>query len=407
MARVAQAGTLGVVLPHVGMSALALAALAGAALGAIQFLGDPTDAGPSVLVALPAPPPEIRAQTREVSLTQPAGTNPSLGVADPAAGAPGGARLPPPVLTPPKDGPVRIMFGRPPADAPPAPVTGGSVRIIAPGDQPAGRGFAKGPALAPAPIAGLSQPGPQGLLPMIASDGRTPAQAYARPFADSGRPKIALVIGGLGLNTRQTEAAIAMLPPEVTLSFVPYADNLQEWINRARANGHEVLIEAPMEPFDYPDNDPGPHTLLSTAPADENQRRFDFVLSRAQGYFGVTNYLGGKFAGGPASEAILASAKARGLAFVSDGTARGFADAARRVSAPFASADRVIDARPARGAIEQQLLALETLAKSRGMAMGAGVAYPVTLDEIGAWARGLSGRGIDLAPASALVRRPS
>jgi polysaccharide deacetylase 2 family uncharacterized protein YibQ len=402
MARAAQAGTLGVVLPHVGLSVLALAALAGASAAAIQFLGDPSDAGPSVLVALPAPPAQPAAKTREVALTQPPGAAPSLGVGEPPAGV-----LPPAVLTPPGDGPVRIMIGRPPADAPPAPITGGSVRIIAPGDQPAARGFAKGPALAAAPIAGLSQPGPQGPLPAIAADGRTPAQAYARPFADSGRPKIALIIGGLGLNARQTEAAIALLPPEVTLSFVPYADNLQEWINRARAAGHEVLIEAPMEPFDYPDNDPGPHTLLSTAPADENHRRFDFVLSRAQGYFGVTNYLGGKFAGGPASEAILASAKARGLAFVSDGTARGFADAARRVSAPFASADRVIDARPARAAIEQQLMALETIAKSRGAAMGAGVAYPVTLDEIGAWARGLSSRGVDLAPASALVRRPS
>ena len=33
-------------------------------------------------------------------------------------------------------------------------------------------------------------------------------------------------------------------------------------VARAREAGHEVLLEVPMEPFDYPDNDPGPQTLL-------------------------------------------------------------------------------------------------------------------------------------------------
>jgi len=69
---------------------------------------------------------------------------------------------------------------------------------------------------------------------------------------------VALIIGGLGLNAATTRQAIESLPPEVTLSFVPYADGLQGWIDMARAAGHEVMLEAPMEPADYPSNDPGP-----------------------------------------------------------------------------------------------------------------------------------------------------
>src|SRR5690606_15597580 len=111
-----------------------------------------------------------------------------------------------------------------------------------------------------APIAGLSQPGPDGPLPSIASDGRVPAQAYARPFRANGRPRVALIVGGLGLNAVTTRAAIERLPAEVTLSFVPYAEGLQAWIDMARAHGHEVMLEMPMEPTGYPDNDPGPYT---------------------------------------------------------------------------------------------------------------------------------------------------
>src|ERR1700761_8082059 len=117
----------------------------------------------------------------------------------------------------------------------------------------------------PCPAAGPcpARPPARGpLLPIIAADGRASWKAYARPFADDGRPKIALVIGGLGLNPDQTKAAIEQLPPEVTLSFSPYAENLQAQIDHARAAGHEVMVEIPMEPLDYPDNDPGPYTLL-------------------------------------------------------------------------------------------------------------------------------------------------
>ena len=85
------------------------------------------------------------------------------------------------------------------------------------------RPFAGGP-LAPAPLAGFFAPGPGGPLPIIAADGRTAAEAYARPFHANGRPKVALVISGLGLNARATRQAIETLRPEITLSLVVYAD---------------------------------------------------------------------------------------------------------------------------------------------------------------------------------------
>jgi polysaccharide deacetylase 2 family uncharacterized protein YibQ len=259
-----------------------------------------------------------------------------------------------------------------------------------------------GQALPPAPIAGLTAPGPGGgQLPVIAPDGRTPSQVYARPFQSNGKPKIALLIGGLGLNAKSTREAIEQLPPEVTLSFVPYADGLQGWIDLARANGHEVLLEAPMEPNDYPDNDPGPYTLMANGRPQETTQRLDWLLSRAVGYFGVTNYLGSKFVGVDTAMATFAAdLHQRGLAFIDDGSA-----ARRGGDLPRASADRVVDDQLAGDAIDKQLLALEASALQNGQALGAGFAYPITLTQVRAWAAGLPQRGYQLAPASALTTR--
>ena len=258
---------------------------------------------------------------------------------------------------------------------------------------------APGAGLPPAPIAGLFTQGAGGPLPIIGPSGKTAAQAYARPFAASGKPKVALVIGGLGLNAKETREAISALPPEVTLSFVPYSEGLQGWIDMARAAGHEVLLETPMEPKDYPDNDPGPYTLLADGAPQETTRRLEWVLSRASGYFGVTNYLGSRFLASPTAMGTFENdLRQRGLAFIDDGSASHIGG-----GIPRASADRVVDDQLDGPTIEAQLTALETQAQRSGQALGSGFAYPITLAEAQRWSQGLASRGVQLVPASALM----
>ena len=254
-------------------------------------------------------------------------------------------------------------------------------------------------ALPPAPIAGLATPGPGGLLPIIAPDGRASWKAYARPFADDGRPKIALVIGGLGLNPDQTKQAIDTLPPEVTLSFSPYAENLQAQIDHARATGHEVMIEIPMEPLDYPDSDPGPYTLLSSAQPEEIGHKLEWLMSRATGYFAVTNAFGSRFLGKDKAMAPFVQAlRQRGVAFIDDGQAAGRGGGLHRASiGPKIDADLDADA------IDSQLLSLEAIALQSGGALGSGSGYPLTVAQVQKWAVAVRDRGYALAPASALM----
>jgi polysaccharide deacetylase 2 family uncharacterized protein YibQ len=360
------------------------------ALGAllIALLGDPSAGAPSLRVALSAASEEGDGRIRRLLSPEDAFAEPTL---DPLQFAELGG----------------LGLGEAPAVGGQAVITlpsggrttnGVTVRNLA-----EGRRFAASP-LPAAPLPGLVAASATGPLPVVAGDGRTPERAYARPFTSNGKPKVALVIGGLGLNAAQTRAAIENLPPEVTLSFVPYADGLQGWVDQARARGHEVMLEIPMEPLDYPTNDPGPYTLLAQARPEETTSgssgccRAPPAISASP-----TTWVASSSHPSPRCTPVPGALKARGSPSWTTARAAPRAGAARGVSR--ASADRIVDEQLSPDSIERQLLALEAAALQRGGALGAGFAYPVTVEQAARWAEGLPQRGYQLAPASAITRR--
>jgi len=253
----------------------------------------------------------------------------------------------------------------------------------------------------------LIEDSPQGPLPQIAPDGRAPMTAYGGGFdRNDKRPKIALVIRGLGVGGNTTALALDRLTPAVTLAFTPFAEELQSNIDKARGVGHEVLIEVPMEPFDFPDSDPGPHALLVAASAEENGKRLDWALSRATGYTGVMNLLGGRFMGEKSAiEPVLDHVARRGLLFFDNGANSSSIaiTAARHVKAPIAIGTLTLDGVQTQDAIDAKLAELETAARQDGFAIGVGSAYPITIARAAEWALSAEARGFQLAPVSALT----
>ena len=107
-----------------------------------------------------------------------------------------------------------------------------------------------------------------------------------------------------------------------------------------------MLLEVPMEPFDFPDSDPGPHTLRASASEDSNIERLSWSMTRFTGYVGVTNLLGGRFlADSQALEPVMTFLMRRGLMFFDSGTANRSAapDVARTMNAPFVESGVTID----------------------------------------------------------------
>lgn len=236
---------------------------------------------------------------------------------------------------------------------------------------------------------------------------KAPADVYARSFSNpQGRPMVGLVIGGLGINSTQTQLAIADLPAEVTLSFALDSKRLDYWIKTARADGHEVLIEVPMEAYDYGRAKMHPDTLLAAADAKANLARLDAILSRTTGYFGIVNYQGAKFAAnGEATETVLEKLADRGLAFIDDGSFEraNFSAAARQSGVRYARAAGPVDARQTPDDISAELMELETLARENGAAFGSGYAFPVTVEAAKVWISQLEEKGLVLAPVSAIA----
>jgi len=290
------------------------------------------------------------------------------------------------------------LSGGPDSESQPAP------RLIRINGQPAGRDNAA--PLIKAPIEGLSRQSPYGDIPAKSETGETAFIRYAKPFRSPVNAKtVSIIIGGLGLNPEVTTRAILDLPEEVTLSFAAHSPQLQNWIDQARENGHEVLIEIPME-TDGTATSAANRTLVVTPDIAANTRRLDWLLSRASGYFGVTNYNGDKFMSRSDLVAPMMSYLSNaGLAFIFDASFESVALPALATSAklPYIEAELVLDDINSKSLITSQLSKLSDKADEGHHPIGVGFAYLNTIDAVTVWAKDAAEKGLVLVPASHLM----
>jgi len=299
---------------------------------------------------------------------------------------------------------IEIIGGDPPDDLAPedeaAPEKNEAMIIVAP-HRP----------LKPAPLKAVTETTDIGPLPRIGDDGRKPFDAYSQvtPLAvtHSDMPKITLVLGGMGLNATLTQKAIDLLPGDVTLGFAPYGENLQAQVNEARAAGHEILLQVPMEPVGYPGNSPGPGTLLSDATPEQNIASLKWLMSRFAGYSGITNYMGARLLGAEdALRPVMKEVASRGLVYLEDASVNLTLSpkVAQDLRLPLQRAIMVIDANPTAPAIAAALAKLEKEAARNGSAIATGSGLDVTIETVAEWAKTLQERGILLVPVSATYK---
>jgi polysaccharide deacetylase 2 family uncharacterized protein YibQ len=161
-----------------------------------------------------------------------------------------------------------------------------------------------------------------------------------------------------------------------------------------------------MEPFGYPDNDPGPQTLLTSLTPEQNLDRLYWLMSRFQGYVGIAGAMGARFTASEQSFApILRETARRGLIFVDDGS--NPRSVAGRIAGannlPFAKAEMVLDSVPTPDEIDHALGRLEMAARERSIAVGISSALPVSIEHIAKWAKAAESRGLLLVPITAVA----
>ncbi|MFZ1815017.1 MAG: divergent polysaccharide deacetylase family protein [Rhizobiaceae bacterium] len=268
------------------------------------------------------------------------------------------------------------------------------------------------PGLAHMPDPDLIERGASGVIPKRGSDGIRPMDVYSRPPATAGNfgvARIVIIVGGVGISQTSSQQAIRKLPGAVTLAFAPYGNSLGRWMQEARKQGHEILLQVPMEPFDYPGNNPGPHTLTTAATGEENLANLHWAMSRITNYVGVMNFLGGKFVTTPdALSPVLSELAERGLLFLDDGSTNNSMtmEAASAALLPYARASLQIDAIRTRREIAAQLDKLVQQAKRTGLAIGVANAFSDTIEMLAEFAARADSLGLEITPVSAIVSDP-
>ena len=305
----------------------------------------------------------------------------------------------PPVLDDPEDGAIDLFAPNGSAEEMQTTETDTAV-IVAPRIR-----------LTPAPAKGFYENGTSGPLPKLASDGRRPFDIYARAVhkhvLQSSQPKIAILLGGMGINAALTDRALKDLPEEITLAFAPYGSDLQKAVNNARSRGHEVMLQLPMEPFGFPEVNPGPNTLLVNASASVTSTSLSWLLSRFSGYTGVVNYLGARFtAEKGAMIPVIQTLKDRGLVYLDDASSSRSlaANLAEAIDLPSRQADIILDGDGSFDSVTARLRQLEELSRGGHIVVGVGTGLPGTIEAVAAWAKKLQAQGILLVPVSAAFR---
>ncbi|HUY68416.1 MAG TPA: divergent polysaccharide deacetylase family protein [Alphaproteobacteria bacterium] len=247
-------------------------------------------------------------------------------------------------------------------------------------------------------------------IPQIAGMPGLPPSAIPSPkqaapkLAPGHAPEIALVIDDMGLDMKDSARAETSLPPQVTLSYMPYADDLAEQTGKALAAGHELLLHMPMEPIGH--QDPGPSALLTSLAPDQIRARFDKALGSFKGFDGVNNHEGSKFTADAAGMQIVAEElKKRGLFFLDSRTGPHSVgeSVAKKDGVLALGRDVFLDDSLDPAAIETQLQRTEYVARRHGEAIAIGHPHAATLDVLEKWIPEAEKDGYVLVPLHDLL----
>jgi uncharacterized protein len=228
----------------------------------------------------------------------------------------------------------------------------------------------------------------------------------ALPFADlNSRPLVAIVIDDVGLDRPRSKRAWE-LPGPLTLSFLPYAKDLAEQARAARARGHELMLHLPTEPNGR--SDPGPNALLVSLSDAELRQRTKTALDSFEGYAGVNNHMGSRFtAFRPGMETVLRQFRARGLMFLdSRTTPQSVGDqVAQEMGLPSIVRHVFLDDDESLDAVRRKLAESEAVARRQGFVVAIGHPHEATVQALAEWLPSLQGKGLALAPATAVLRK--
>jgi polysaccharide deacetylase 2 family uncharacterized protein YibQ len=219
-----------------------------------------------------------------------------------------------------------------------------------------------------------------------------------------GRLAILLDDGGQKFDLVSTAAA---LPTEVGFAILPFLPKSAETAVALHEAGHEIWLHLPMEPENYPANDPGPGAILMAMNSDDLRTAIHSAINNIPHVVGVNNHMGSKATADLKTMTwIMQEFKTRGMAFIDSRTTVHTVaeEAARAQGVPTNRRHVFLDNERSAAAIRVQLDEAVYRSRMEGEIIAIGHLDKVTVEVLSRELPGLAERGADLVNPSDLVR---
>jgi uncharacterized protein len=148
---------------------------------------------------------------------------------------------------------------------------------------------------------------------------------YYRDYDISGSNKtpLAIVVDDFGYYNNDLLDDFCQLDSNITFAIIPGLDNSTDVMFSAEASGHETMIHMPMEPFNYPKNNPGSDAIYVHMSENEIRRKMQFYFDQLPLCAGANNHMGSLVtADKDIMRIVLSELKNRGLYFIDSRTSQ-------------------------------------------------------------------------------------
>jgi len=234
----------------------------------------------------------------------------------------------------------------------------------------------------------------------------SPEAAKAEKFKGTENPIIAIVIDDMGVNREVSARAVENLQA-ITMSYLPYAKDVELQVATAKEKGHEILLHLPWEPNRATAN-AGPNKLLTKDTKEELQKNIAINLDKFKDYVGVNNHMGSKFSGyRPGIELVMEELKQRGKFFLDSKTiASSMAEKiAREYSIPTTHRNVFLDHIETKDFVKKALLEVESIARRTGSAVAIGHPKEITVAALEAWLPTLEAKGFKVVKLQEVITK--
>ena len=235
---------------------------------------------------------------------------------------------------------------------------------------------------------------------------RDPLPAPTALPAPVSAPRVAVIVDDLGAR-RDVFDPLRDIRRPLTVAILPGLP-LSQWTAREAAQaGMEVILDLPMEPYRFPEVDPGPGALLMAMGPQELQAQVGAHLASVPGAVGVTNHMGSRMTEDRARMRTVLEVLAGRRLFLVDGLASNLSVAYDEAKALGLRAGRrqiVVDHAAGEAGDRVRWDEVAWWAERRGEVIVIAHGHPLTARLLREYVPRWEARGMRLVPVSQLAR---